>query len=130
MLLAVSVREGSDWVDSQAFRAERLSKSHQNVSSCESVDYTRSTCEKYRFYLPTYKSEGQAWWVIRHETVVEDTCAMLKQLKLECPTERAIGQRSRVEIQSKMDCKRPDMKREIDCINDLNANIFRRAVTH
>ena len=95
------------------------------------MNYAASTCEKYKRYLPSNnKSEGQAWWVIQHESVIDDTCAMLKKLGLECPTEYAIGQRIRKEVQDNITCEKPDMTKEITCINDLNKSILKRSVTH
>lgn len=119
----LSIREGSDWVESIAYRGDHQ-KAPDFSPTCKDVRYGRSTCENYKNYAPEDdKSVGRAWWVIRHENVIKDTCAMLARMGLECPTELAKGHPSRKSFQDMLNCKKPDMKKlqkEIDCINDVN----------
>ena len=73
VLLVLSIREGSDWVESIAYRRD-----HQRAPdfspTCKETGYGRSTCESYKIYVPEDdKSVGRAWWVIRHENVIKDT---------------------------------------------------------
>lgn len=121
VLLVVSTREGSDWIASQTFRADRLKS--MNITSCDQLLHHEATCKRYSKYLPGPESYAVPWWVIRHEHVVEDTCAMLRVLKLPCPKDYALGQHSRSELEDNglRDCPKPDKSKDVQCINNLNS---------
>lgn len=130
VLLVVSLRDAEDWLTSQAFRAERLNKG-KNITGCQQLDWRNSTCKNYKKYLPVDTDRWKPWWILNHETIVEDTCAMLHHLNLECSLENAIGQRSRKDADASLsDCPRPDLSKEIECINKVNKALKSGAPVH
>lgn len=117
VLLVVSIRDGYDWLKSHIARAETETAKVANGSSalhdiCDCFSPPKSTrsirkaLAIYSMFLPVERVGGlhgyeltyTPWSVVRHEHVVDDTCALLKRLGMDCNRDAAFGQASREQV--------------------------------
>lgn len=135
VLLVVSIREGRDWIISNAFRAERATSRRFKLGGCESLwqgsgkwKGPNNMCKNYSLYVPASGSNAIPWWVLRHEHIVEDTCAMLSRLGLVCNPNLATGQVSRKDLsEDLLKCEVQVEQEDVDCINALNKKLWDKA---